>query len=250
MLTNGAEVSRDAFVDRRCGTTVLARDHAVGKRRALERAARGIGRGIARSIVDDDDLDVAVGLREHGFERSRDVALVVVGRDYDGDPRRDHQRRHHARRLPGAVRTLPRVQRQAVGSLVSTRHDQSEVVPVGPVLPTGEIERAQDEGPRLVVVPPLVADHAQHVQRVGGVRRQRQRVAIEALRLVETARRLRGQRGLHDPLRFDRRFARRHLAGVVPMAAAAMLVALAAAAGTGVVAADGSHRSRPAPSAT
>jgi len=52
------------------------------------KAFNDAGRGVARSIVDDDQLPLAEGLRQDAFDRGRKEALSVIGRDDDRDLQR------------------------------------------------------------------------------------------------------------------------------------------------------------------
>jgi hypothetical protein len=84
----------------------------------------------------------------------------------------------------------------------------------------------QRERDRLVVVAALVAQHAEHVQRIRLVRPQREHVAVGALGLVQAPRLLGVERAAHQ--RVDRRGRRDR--GRRRREPVAMLVALAAAA--------------------
>gem|GEM_PF-2628576 len=66
-----------------------------------EPGAEARGGVVGRAVVDHDDLEVAVGLRERARDRLPDDAGAVEGRDHDGHP---HASPTGARRVPRARR--------------------------------------------------------------------------------------------------------------------------------------------------
>ena len=62
--------------------------------------AQDPGRRVGRTVVDDDDLEVRVGLGEVGADRGLDPPLLVAGRDDDRDERRPRRGRPRLRETP------------------------------------------------------------------------------------------------------------------------------------------------------
>jgi hypothetical protein len=88
---------RDEFSSRMQEAKVpRRRDAAVGLVDVAHRPAIALDDGasvVGRSVVDDDDLDVAIALREHALDRRADDRRAVVRRDDDA----------HEPRLAGSV---------------------------------------------------------------------------------------------------------------------------------------------------
>src|ERR1043165_535825 len=74
------EVARDV------GAGVLLREQRDLLAVLLDDRARAVG----RAVVDDEELEVAVGLREDAVDGARNPALAVVHRQDDGDERPGH----------------------------------------------------------------------------------------------------------------------------------------------------------------
>ena len=100
---------RDAQVSRRRAATILLANQRHARVVAYK-APGNVGGAVGRPVVDDEHLDVAVGLGQHRAERLSQRPLGIEGRDDDGDQRicRRHGAATAAAYLPRILRWLSR----------------------------------------------------------------------------------------------------------------------------------------------
>ncbi len=106
----------------------LGRDHADARigRASRDTRARAVGRG----VVDHDQLEARVVLREHARDRARQAVPAIVGRKDDGNvgglPRRSSPR---ASRTAPAYSDMGRAFRAATGSISLKRAELQPITP-------------------------------------------------------------------------------------------------------------------------
>jgi hypothetical protein len=180
-----------------------------------ERAFGTVGGVVGGPVVDDDDLEVAIGLFEHRRKRALDEAAWL----YAGTTTltRGATGRRRARRASSPARERACM---ASTSASSTPPPRSARIMPRLVRMNGTRHSVRSSARSVnamasSVSPSVVAQHAEHVQRIGLVGPHRENVAVGPLRLVEAPGLLGVERAAHQ--RIDRRRRRdRGVAAVSP----------------------------------
>src|SRR2546422_11716839 len=123
---------------------------------------------------------------------------MVERRDDDAYARLIAPPRCPARNVPLAIRLGP--VRRGIPSMrrMLLSKNQAQIMPVSPVPPRRQIQRAQDQCLGSDKITSLVANHAQHMQRIGLVGEDLQSSAVKTLGLVVAATLLVRERLLHQ----------------------------------------------------